>query len=116
MEVFLCAAPFTSNARVLFKSKLTIPIFIFLLRNLLFISLRSFFKQIIYLDDEFLSIDLLSINGELVVSLFNGIGKRGMTKFFLNTSQIPKKISSGFYLIKLNGESARITKKVLYLK
>ena len=68
------------------------------------------------LNDEFLSIDLLSINGELVVSLFNGIGKRGMTKFFLNTSQIPKKISSGFYLIKLNGESARITKKVLYLK
>ena len=67
-------------------------------------------------NDEFLHIDLYSVRGEFIDRLFSGRKDRGRHRYVWNVNDMGRQISSGLFLLSLNGKQTSAVQKILYLK
>ena len=67
-------------------------------------------------DDEFISIDLFSINGLFIARLFSGYMYQGVNQYNWNVHSMKQNISSGLFLISLTTKKKNYLQKIIHLK
>ena len=66
--------------------------------------------------EQSIQIDLFSIKGEFINKIFHGYRSPGKYKYIWNVKNMEREISSGVFLIVINGNRTRSVQKVIYLK
>ena len=76
----------------------------------------SFVIEFELIKDQIVNIDLFSIRGDFIETLYAGQKSKGKQRFSLNVNEMNHEISSGVYILSVNSSLKNDSHKILYLK